>query len=171
MAQVDRGAGGWRCAASHAGAVSRGALRGCAAGRLDRPAEAVAAAAVPCGCAGRGSGVRAGWRWVCGRSSGSSGSGPSGWRRAARARVGISCRSCLRPSGCCRRAASGGRIANGSSRVRWPTCWARTPGLRSCASSIAVTTGCFRTRRRCSRTWCGAGGTCSTPPSTCCCTI
>ena len=45
-----------------------------------------------CGCVGRGNGARAGWRCCCGASCSWICSGPSGWGRAAKGRVGI--RSC-----------------------------------------------------------------------------
>ena len=53
----------------------------------------------------------------------------------------------------------------------WRTCSARIRRWPTSTSSIAATTGCSSTSRRCSITWSGAGGICSTPPSTCCCTI
>ena len=56
----------------------------------------------------------------------------------------------LVPTGCWRRAASGGCIGNGSSAVRWPICSVQTSGWPKSTSSIAVTTGCSSTRRRCS---------------------
>ena len=43
-----------------------------------------------------------------------------------------------------------------------------SPWPRS-TSSTPVTIGCWRTKMRCSSTWSRAGGTCSTPASTCCC--
>ena len=103
---------------------------GIAAGRLDRSVEALAASA----SVGRGNGAPAGWRCRCGRSCSSIGSGPSGCRRAARARVGIRNCSCWSPIACSAgpRAATGGNggcIGNGSSGRRWPICWAADFGL------------------------------------------
>ena len=53
MAQVDRGPRGRRGAAAHAVAVSGGPLRRAAAGRLDRPPEAVGIAAASAAAVGR----------------------------------------------------------------------------------------------------------------------
>src|SRR5437867_2823342 len=78
---------------------------------------------------------------------------------------------CWRPTGCWRRAASGGCIANGSSAVPWPICSAKTSGWPKSTSCIAVTTGCSNTSRPCSIIWSGAGATCSTSASMCCSTI
>src|SRR5882762_7489176 len=98
-------------------------------------------------------------------------SGADGCRRAARARGGTGCCCCWRPTGCWRRAASGGCIANGSSAVPWPICSAKTSGWPKSTSCIAVTTGCSNTSRPCSITWSDAGATCSTSASMCCSTI
>ena len=49
-----------------------------------------------------------------------------------------------------RRVASGGCIGNGLNGRRWPICWAATSGSPRSTSSIAVTTGSWSTRRRCS---------------------
>src|ERR1700732_3619673 len=78
---------------------------------------------------------------------------------------------CWRPTGCWRRAASGGCIANGLSAVPWPICSAKTSGWPKSTSCIAVTTGCSNTSRPCSIIWSGAGATCSTSASMCCSTI
>src|SRR5438105_8212784 len=87
------------------------------------------------------------------------------------ARGGTGCCCCWRPTGCWRRAASGGCIANGSSAVPWPICSAKTSGWPKSTSCIAVTTGCSNTSRPCSITWSDAGATCSTSASMCCSTI
>src|SRR6266446_3930765 len=108
---------------------------------------------------------------ACGASLSSIVSGADGCRRAARARGGTGCCCCWRPTGCWRRAASGGCIANGSSAVPWPICSAKTSGWPKSTSCIAVTTGCSNTSRPCSIIWSGAGATCSTSASMCCSTI
>src|SRR5271168_173407 len=56
----------------------------------------------------------------------------------------------LAPIVCWRRAASGGCIGNGSNGRRWPICWAPTSGWPRSTSSIAATTGCWNTNKRCS---------------------
>src|SRR5271168_4231453 len=71
-------------------------------------------------------------------------------RRAARGRAGIGNCSCWSPIVCWRRAASGGCIGNGSNGRRWPICWAPTSGWPRSTSSIAATTGCWNTNKRCS---------------------
>src|SRR5439155_21894837 len=53
LAWVDRGFGGWRCAAAYAVAVSRGPLRGAAGRRLDRRRQAVGIAPAPATAVGR----------------------------------------------------------------------------------------------------------------------
>ena len=126
MAQVDRSVRRRRGAAADAVAVSRGSLRRAVAGRLDRPAEAVADAAAPAAAVGR---VLAGADAVAGVAAGSV-LGASGCRPAARARAGIRFCWCWWPIGCWRRAASGGCIGSGSSAARWRICWARTSGWR-----------------------------------------
>src|SRR5437762_838073 len=75
-----------------------------------------------CGCAGRGSGARAGWHCCCGGSCSWINSGASGSARAAKGRAGI--RSCLywSPIACWRRAANGGCTVNGFSAALWPIC-------------------------------------------------
>ena len=50
----------------------------------------------------------------------------------------------------CRRAANGGCTANGSTEARLPISWARMRALARSIRSIAVTTGCWRTSKRCS---------------------
>ena len=82
---------------------------------VDRAAAAVAAAAVPAAAVGR---VLAGADAVA-RSCSWIGSGPSGCRRAARARAGIRCCWFWWPTGCWRRAASGVCTVSGSSAARW----------------------------------------------------
>src|SRR5467141_2817787 len=57
-------------------------------------------------------------------------------RRGARGGTGCCC--CWRPTGCWRRAASGGCIANGSSAVPWPICSAKTSGWPKSTSCIAA---------------------------------
>jgi len=52
-----------------------------------------------CGCIGRGNGAPAGWRGYCGGTCNSTGSGPSGCRRAASGRAGIMCCRCWSPTG------------------------------------------------------------------------
>src|SRR6202008_1824045 len=83
-------------------------------------------------------------------------------------RGGTGCCACWRPTGCWRRAASGGCIANGLSAVPWPICSAKTSGWPKSTSCIAVTTDCSNTSRLCSIIWSGAGATCSTSASMCC---
>src|SRR5277367_4310169 len=52
-----------------------------------------------CACIVRGSGALVGWRACCGTSCNSTGSGPSGCRRAGRERVGITFCKCWSPTG------------------------------------------------------------------------
>src|SRR5882724_2616488 len=74
------------------------------------------------------------------------------------ARGGTGCCCCWRATGCWRRAASGGCIANGLSAVPWPICSAKTSGWPKSTSCIAVTTGGSNTSRPCSIIWSGASG-------------
>ena len=135
---------------------------------VDRSASPVGDAASSSAAMGR---LLAGRAVVAGACS-SIGSGPIGCRRAARARAGI--RSC-------RFWSTYRLIAPGSEwrlhrrmvwqAARWPICWGRISAWRRRTSSTPATICCWSTRKSCSRIWSGAGAICSTPTSTCCCTI